>query len=363
MSTNYFGQNSLPSEIKVRASCIRQLPSHCVLQPLIDAPVRAQEGDVLLFEVLHDSGSVATVEDQNGRDVSLYHGDLFLGVLGNRRSGTSEYGIIPNDLVITSKTQLDLLSVGGVVGIGQNVPDFRHTRQFLKVRPVAFIQSQGDIVNTIKLYFRAPPCPVSIAPTIFVGGTSAEVGKTTTCINLIQSLSRAGLKVGAVKLTGTGRLRDSFAMKDAGALNIADFPSNGLPTTYTGTNIVVDTAAYLLHSASYGADLVIAELGGDLLEANVPEILQDSRIRSAPIAFVQVVADIIGAIGSLVILEEVSLSENIHIALPKGKNHLASRERLLGRGLHGFDSLSRKECDAVCKVIIDGLGVNHGLFQ
>jgi hypothetical protein len=59
-----------------------------------------EEGDVVLLKVLQDEGSTIRVENYYGRDVRIYSGDYFIGILGNRHTGTSEYGEIPKQLLI-----------------------------------------------------------------------------------------------------------------------------------------------------------------------------------------------------------------------------------------------------------------------
>jgi len=68
-------------------------------------------------------------------------------------------------------------------------------------------------------------------PTVMLIGTSMSSGKTTSAKVIIRQLVRSGLRVAGVKLTGTGRLRDTLAMRDAGAEPIMDFVDAGLPTS------------------------------------------------------------------------------------------------------------------------------------
>ena len=56
-------------------------------------------------------------------------------------------------------------------------------------------------------------------------------GKTTTAASLIHGLKRAGLKVAAVKVTGTGSGGDLWSMSDAGAATTLDFTDLGHAST------------------------------------------------------------------------------------------------------------------------------------
>jgi molybdopterin-guanine dinucleotide biosynthesis protein len=346
--------------IKSIASNIRNLsPQMLELASLVKTG-DGVEGDIVLGKVTSDSGAINYIENNNGRDVTLYKGDLFLGVLGNRKSSTSEYGGINEKITISSKkpVSLDLLAAGGILGYGQAVSPLRKNQSFLKVQIEGFIRVPGQQhhLNISDLYQKTNHVKSSnIAPILLVCGTSAEVGKTTTTINLIRALKRKGLRVSATKLTGTGRLRDILAMQDAGADFCLDFPNIGLSSTYTTKEKVITAIFEILNRASTDTDIILAELGGDIIEANIPTIFENNKIMARVIGVVQVSGDVLGIIGSLKLYKQMNYSKTVYLTLPKGRNSLGTKERLFQFGLEAYDSLSDEDSDSLADKILTSI--------
>src|SRR5690606_38850390 len=99
-------------------------------------------------------------------------------------------------------------------------------------------------------------------PVIQVIGTSMECGKTTAARTVIRRLSRLGVRVGGMKLTGVGRYRDIVSMSDAGARAIVDFVDVGLPSTLEEPRDFATSVDQMLRlMAENDVDVVVAELG------------------------------------------------------------------------------------------------------
>ena len=76
-----------------------------------------------------------------------------------------------------------------------------------------------------------------------------------------------GLQMAGAKFTGAGRLRDTLAMRDAGAKTILDFVDAGLPSTVCSTaqyQSALATMTAMLHADR--PDLVVAEAGASPVE-------------------------------------------------------------------------------------------------
>ena len=195
----------------------------------------------------------------------------------------------------------------------------------------------------------APPARSSApaAPTVLVAGSASEVGKTSACVALIRAFKRCGCVVGAAKLTGTGRLRDVLAMRDAGADRALDFPEVGLATTYTAAAPVIEAAhAILGRLDACGCQVVVAELGGDLLEANADRLLADAALARRTRAVVHVAGDVVGIVGALPLYRELGVRAPLQPTLPYGRNALGSAERLRAFGLSALDVGDAAACDA-----------------
>ena len=349
------GQVVGPSNIVIKAiaSNIRHLSAEFLARCSFATGIDAGDGTVVLAEVLSNFGSVSALENSYGRDVRLYAGDRFLGVLGNRRSSTSEYGDCPPNLRIDGTTVLDLLAYGGILGYGRSAPAEKASKGFLKVRILGAMLESAAPVTLSRLHeFGGQPEACS-APVLLVSGTSAEVGKTTASGGLIRAFKRMGLRVGAAKLTGTGRLRDILSMQDAGADHCADFPEVGLASTYTGEEAVLLAAERILGTlACAKCQIVLAELGGDIIEANIPYLLSTPNFLRPVRAIVHVAGDVLGIMGSIDYYRQLGISKRIYLTLPKGRNNLATQERLRAFGMTAFDPLSATDCDRIASSVM-----------
>lgn len=314
------------------------------------------EGDIVIARALGDTGSTVHVEDQQGREVRLFAGDHFMGVLGNRHSSTSEYGNLPKGLPISVNTQLDLLCYGGILGQGVCVPNTKSTKTFFAVQIAALLKNGDRNLSLQALYPEWDQELLPSAPIIFNCGTAAEIGKTTSSSSIIRALKRRGLKVGATKLAGTGRFRDLLALRDSGADAYYDFPDVGLASTYTSaTRTYYSTVSLLNKLNREQVDVIVAEMGGDIIEANIPRILQDEEIMKSAAGIIHSSSDVLGIIGSLQQYKAFRVNAPIKLTLPKDRNNAGTRERLKQRGLFAFNTLNDEDCDRIVEELTRGI--------
>ncbi|MFI6146629.1 hypothetical protein [Streptomyces sp. NPDC051109] len=311
----------------VIASCTRgaqALPAHLTAAEGIGRP-----GDLVIARVVK-VGAYRQVENTHGRDVRIRAGDEIVGVLGDRHSTTSIYGGLPEGgLAVTAGTPADLLAVGGVIGIAASSPASLGTATALELVGLA-TDAEGRVVRL------EPQTASSVAgtPIVFIGGTAAEVGKTTFASALVNHLAtRHGLRVGVTKLAGTGRLRDLLTLADAGAHCAADFVDAGLATTYGhAADTVVGSARHLVgRLTEQGAEIIVAELGGDLWGAGIPDVLRDADLVAAARALVLVPSDTMASLGADTWLSLNGITIPAVHGVPH-RNVMAARERV-GRGM------------------------------
>ncbi|WP_433664306.1 hypothetical protein ACQPW1_20550 [Nocardia sp. CA-128927] len=264
--------------VKLICSCVRNasalLDGREKLVPVNNEP---RDGDLVLVRCLDGKGAYDHVEDETGAAVRIYPGDVFVALLGTRRSGTNLVGEVP-DRPLATGDPLDLVAQGGLVATCVAVPAYYGSRA-MPVEVVGF-PGNGRIVNIAD----APVIPIAdIAPeptdtpVLFVCGTSAEVGKTTLVCNLgiAAKRCRPNMRIAAIKACGTGRARDRLHYRDANYDVVTDFVDAGMPSTYD-----VDVERFramlrtLIRHCADRADLVVVEIGGDLLEARAPEALE-----------------------------------------------------------------------------------------
>ncbi len=307
------------------------------------------EGDIVIAEALSDTGSTNHLENQSGRDVRLFKGDHFMAVMGHRHSGTSEYGELPGGhMELGPNAELDLLCYGGILGRGICIPHSKSVKTFFKARVAALLRNENRNLNLLDLYPAWDKEMLPSAPIILNCGTSAEIGKTTSSSAIIRALKRKGKTVGAVKLAGTGRFRDLLSMRDAGADLYFDFPDAGLPSTYTSPSRSYPAAVTLLNKLNCaGVDVVVAEMGGDIIEANIPSILRSKEIMQYARGIVHSSADVLGILGSLQRYREFGVQVPVKLTLPKDRNNSGTQDRLQNENLSGFDVMDEQDCDRI----------------
>ncbi len=254
-----------------RSREIDGIPVKCIasnIRPPVDwssmnvAPGIGHEGNLVVVEVASDKGSTMHVENSFGRDERMHKGDIFVGVLANRYSGTSESGgVPPQGLVINPDHELNLLSTAGVVGKIEAIPPGKFPKA-LDLKPLGLVSQQGKPVTLEDLCGSWHETLQPSSPIVVVTGTSAEVGKTTTSSALIRALKAEGIRVAGTKFAGTGRMRDILSMRDAGAHPWLDFPDVGLATTYTSPDRFTRAICTLFNYINTGSpDIIIAEAG------------------------------------------------------------------------------------------------------
>ncbi|MFH0770762.1 MAG: hypothetical protein V1926_05325 [Candidatus Peregrinibacteria bacterium] len=317
------------------------------------------EGDIVIAKALSDRGSTNHLESQSGREVRLFKGDHFMTVMGHRHSGTSEYGELPGgQMELGQDTEVDLLCHGGILGRGICIPHNKPVKTFFKARVAALLRNGDRNLNLLDLYPSWDQEMQPSAPIIFNCGTSAEIGKTTSASSIIRALKRKGMTIGAVKLAGTGRYRDLLSLRDAGADLYFDFPDVGLPSTYTSPSRSYPAAITLLNKLNHeGVGVIVAEMGGDIIEANIPSILRSPEVMRYAKGIVHSSADILGILGSLQRYREFGVHVPVKLTLPKDRNNAGTRGRLQHENLSGFDVMDERECDAVVEELFSQDGM------
>lgn len=365
MASSETGQNFLPINrpeysTEVGGIAVKSIASNIRRQSSVDwAEVdvgygKGEEGDLIVVEAISDSGSTCYVEDRNSREARLYKGDRFVAVLANRYSGTYESGgLPPGGIELSEDTVLHFLANGGVVGELSGIPPWMEQQPFA-LRPLGLIYNDGKKLNLTDLCEPWHENVESLPPIVLICGTSAEVGKTTVGASLIRSLKRTSDKVAATKLTGTGRLRDIRILGDAGAYPWMDFPDVGLATTYTSPERF-RKAIYTLFNLinRYRPDIIIAEAGGDPIEANVPTLLADERIMQYVKGLILVASDVMGMMGAYNYIRNYT-NVPIFLTSPKDKNPIAIRKRV-NRELPGitiFDIFDQTETEDIANLLL-----------
>jgi hypothetical protein len=294
--------------IKLISSCVRApellLPDGTTWNSSLAAP---RDGDLVLVRCLASTGAYNQIEDLGGMPMRVYAGDLVLLVLATRRSGTNLIGEVPAG-PLQAGDRLDLVAQGGLAARCTGIPAY-YGASALPLEIVAFPASASHVVLNLD---QAPRVPEGTLrgprkPTLFVCGTSAEVGKTTAVcnLNLVLKARWPTLRTAAIKACGTGRSKDGLNYRAANYDIVVDFVDAGLPTTYN-----VSEARFramlesLLAHCHERADFVVVEMGGDFLEAQAPVAIEMMVGQSADC--IMMVNDAMGAMEGLRRLRSLS---------------------------------------------------------
>jgi hypothetical protein len=267
----------------------------------LTAEIEAAEGAVIAARVKGEKRTYNQLEDPHGRMSTLHDGDLIVGALGHRRALQGYEGAVPER--VAPGDTLHLLNLGGVIGLcSSHHPELGPPFELEVLGQVLTFpdfQSRKGKPATLAAPVLSEKAAASFPPTIFVAGTCMNAGKTAAACVIVRALTRAGLRVGACKLTGVSLMRDVLAMKDHGATVGLDFTDAGLPST--GPNSALPAARSILQAlGAHGVDVVVAETGDGILgEYGVQEILADMDLMRSSAAFVLCANDPVGVAGGL----------------------------------------------------------------
>jgi len=289
-----------------RSSCIRAAGLLHALEHDTAPPMRRRlaprAGDLVLVRVRGSDGAYLEMETPDGRDVPLREGDILTVVFGNRDSSRSVSGHIPD--FSGPGDELGLLAVGGVVGIPDHIPR-RLGPEVLQLEVVGFPSLANGVPVNIRAFQHFTPVQDEgpARGVVWVAGTSAECGKTTLICELLKHLHQqsSDLRLAAIKVCGTGRLKDRRRYAEAGAALAADFVDTGFATTYQLPEGAYETLlAELCGAATRVSDVVLAEIGGDLLSAEAGIALKVAAANGDNV--IGCVNDPVGALGVIEIL-------------------------------------------------------------
>ncbi len=275
---------------------------------VLGGDIVCSEGYVIAVRILNNKTVYNKIETVDGRMVPLGAGDVMAGVLGSRNALKGYAGVVPRSLSPGDK--VNVLNLGGVLGVCTSAnPDLGPPFEAQVLGAVLDFPRSGPRIG-FPSDIKKNAIPLSEAlecgtPLVLVAGTCMNSGKTLAASAIIRGLTRKGLKVCGVKLTGVSLRRDSLSMLDSGAVAALTFNDAGVVSTRE--DLVLPSAYGLLNhlDSSMEPDLIVAELGDGILgEYGVKAILGDKGIRAITRALVICAPDQVAAWGAKKILEE-----------------------------------------------------------
>ena len=268
---------------------------------LLDTLDAAESGDLVLGRV-EQIGSHRRIQLAEGRASNLYNGDLVVLAAGDRYAPDQFEGLAELD-----PDGSDMLAGGGVVGRMRH----RHARMAPPTRVVPLglmADSTGTVINVDNYALPKATRPVGLT-VIGVVGASMNSGKTTAVAALAHGLSRAGHRLAAIKVTGTGAFGDFNAFVDTGAHYVADFTDAGMVSTYRQPleRIEAGIDTLLAHAAYSGCEVAVVELADGVFQTETAGLLKMPRIRDRFAGVLFAASDALAAAGGCAALRGMGI--------------------------------------------------------
>jgi len=273
-----------------------------------DENIPAEEGVVLVVEVLTNKSTYNTLELTSGRMAKVVRGDIVVGALGTRKALFGYSGHVPTS--VKAGDIIQMLNIGGVLGVCDSAnPDKGRPFDCRVIGVVLQFPYLGERIGVParvgkqKLDYNAT-LDMQGVPVVALAGTCMEAGKTAAACAIVSRMRHRGLIVDVFKATGVSLRRDILAMEDSGARNSLIFTDLGVVTT-TGKTGPALTRTMLTELASKKPDVIVFELGDGLIGTyGVDSILECEDIRKALTSVVLSANDPVAAWGGVKLLRD-----------------------------------------------------------
>lgn len=260
---------------------------------LNDCFAEVRPGDLILGRVA-EIGQHRNIQLTTGRRSALYPGDLVVLACGARYAPDQFEGVAE-----IAPRGADMLAGGGCIG-HMRLRNER-IRPATRILPLGRIMmADGQPMNLANYALPHAKIPTSI-PVIAVFGTSMNSGKTLATARLAYGMRRAGLKVAALKGTGTGAFGDFNEYSDTGVHHVADFTDAGMVTTYQEPLDRIKTGIETLLSSAEtaGCGIAVMEIADGLYQRETAELLKDDWFRARISGMVFACGDAVAASGGV----------------------------------------------------------------
>jgi hypothetical protein len=252
-----------------------------------------RSGDVVLARV-DAIGHHGNVELKTGRKAPIYPGDEVILAYGNRYAPDQFEALVPDSL-----EPCEMVAGGGIAS--RVVLAHSSTKPATRVVPIGLLADERGVPLNLADFTVPAIAPRWSLPVLVVCGTSMNAGKTSAMAALVRGLTKAGLKVGTLKATGTGAGNDLWIMRDSGAAEVLDFTDAGWSTTYRVPVEAIERSAHHLIAAleDAGSDVIIMEIADGLFQHETRELMQRASFRALVSGVVFAAGDAMGAVGGV----------------------------------------------------------------
>jgi hypothetical protein len=310
----------------------------------ISTDIPAEEGVVVVVEVLTNKSTYNTLELTSGRMAKVGKGDIVVGALGHRKALFGYSGHVPPSLQAGDVIQM--LNIGGVLGVCDSINPDKGKPFDCRVLGVALhFPYLGERIGVpARVGLRRLDLEAKLEsrqiPVVALAGTCMEAGKTAAACAIISRMRHRGLVIDAFKATGVSLRRDVLAMEDAGARRCAIFTDLGVVTT-TRLNGPALTRTMLTELSAGKPDVIVFELGDGILGTyGVDAILECPDIRAALTGVVLSANDPVAAWGGVKLLRERFGIEPCVVTGPSTDNQVGVEIITTQMGVPAFNAMS-----------------------
>jgi hypothetical protein len=326
----------------------------------ISTEIPAEEGVIVVVEVLTNKSTYNTLELTSGRMAKVGKGDVVVGALGHRKALFGYSGHVPESLKAGDVIQM--LNIGGVLGVCDSVnPDKGKPFDCRVLGVVLQFPYLGERIGVpARAGYRRLDYDASLdtkgVPIVALAGTCMEAGKTAAACSIVSRMRHRGLVVDAFKATGVSLRRDILAMADAGARNTMIFTDLGVITTTPKTGPAL-TRTMLTELSATKPDVIVFELGDGLMGTyGVDSILSCDDIRKVLNGVVLSANDPVAAWGGVRLLRERFSIEPCVVTGPATDNAVGVEIIEQQMNVPAFNALSSGA--ALGDRVIDALGLS-----
>jgi hypothetical protein len=326
----------------------------------LSSDIPAEEGVVIVAEVLNNKSNYNTLELASGRMAKVVKGDIVVGALGPRRALFGYSGHVPSELKPGDVIQM--LNIGGVMGVCDSATADKGKPFDCRVLGVVLdFPYLGERIGVpARVGYRALDFNAALetrgVPVVALAGTCMEAGKTAAAAAIVGRMRHRGLTVDAFKATGVSLRRDILAFEDAGARRTMLFTDLGVVTT-TGRTGPALTRTMLTELAQGKPDAIVFELGDGLLGTyGVDAILECPDIRRALTGVVLSANDPVAAWGGVRLLRERFSIEPCMVTGPATDNQVGVEIIQQQMGVAAFNALT--DAAGLGDAVIEAIGLS-----
>ena len=325
----------------------------------ISLDIPAEEGVVVVVEVLNNKSTYNTLELTSGRMAKVGKGDIVVGALGHRKALFGYSGHVPPSL--QGGDIIQMLNIGGVLGICDSVnPDKGKPFDCRVLGVVLTFPYLGERIGVPARVGHKKLDPEAKldtrgVPVVALAGTCMEAGKTAAACAVITRMRHRGLVIDAFKATGVSLRRDILAMEDAGARRSLIFTDHGIVTT-TRVNGPALTRTMLTELSAGKPDVIVFELGDGILGTyGVDAILECPDIRAVLTGVILSANDPVAAWGGVKLLRERFSIEPCVVTGPSTDNQVGVDIIMNQMGVSAFNAITNGA--ALGDRVIEAIGV------